>query len=149
MDFTEEQLNAFHKKTAIDLFNQTWDLIDKKDRSHEETLMMLHKAHTSVFHWSKVGNTLNMARGEWQVSYVYAIANLGESALLHGERSLNLCLANDIKDFDLAFGYAAVAHAHKIQGNTILYEDNYQKALTSAENIAKKEDKDYFLSFIV
>lgn len=146
MDFTKEQLTAFHKKNAVDLFNETWDLIDKSERTHEETLMMLHKAHASVYHWSIVGNELNQARGEWQVSYAYSLSNLGEGALLHGKRSLDLCLNNNIKDFDLAFGYSSVAHAHKILGNTEEFNVYYQKALDASSDIAKKDDKDYFLS---
>ena len=32
---------------AITLFNETWELIDKKNRTEAETITMVHKAHTS------------------------------------------------------------------------------------------------------
>jgi hypothetical protein len=37
----------FHRKTAVACFNGAWDLLDKKDRSREEDLQMLHEAHAS------------------------------------------------------------------------------------------------------
>jgi hypothetical protein len=37
----------WHRKQAVENFNKTWDLIDKKERTKEEDLEMIHTAHTS------------------------------------------------------------------------------------------------------
>ena len=37
----------WHRKTAVKLFNATWDLIDKKDRTIEDNDEMIHSAHSS------------------------------------------------------------------------------------------------------
>ena len=42
---------APHKQFADDLFNQTWNLIDKQDRSPAETDRMINAAHASRYHW--------------------------------------------------------------------------------------------------
>ncbi|MBB5034625.1 hypothetical protein [Prosthecobacter vanneervenii] len=46
---------AFHKKMAVDLFNETWTLLDKTDRTPEEDARMSHLAHASRLHWGFVG----------------------------------------------------------------------------------------------
>jgi len=130
---------------AKTLFNETWDLIDKQDRTDEETITMLHKAHTSCYLWREANSPLNNARGEWQVSRVYSILGEGRLALLHGTRSLALCVDNGIGEFDLAFGYEAVARAYKALGNATLQEENKQLGLAACESIADNDDRDYTL----
>lgn len=39
-----------HKKMAIDLFNLTWDLIEKQDRTEAEADMMIYAANVSRYH---------------------------------------------------------------------------------------------------
>ena len=130
---------------AIQLFNETWELIDKQNRTEAETVTMLHKAHTSCYLWREANKPLNNARGEWQVSRVYSILGEGRLALLHGAYSLALCLANGIGDFDLAFGYEAVARAYKALGDEALQEEHKQLGLAACESIADNDDRDYTL----
>jgi len=139
-------IQEWHKKEAVRNFNETWDLIDKKDRSDDDNLLMIHKAHASRFHWGEIGTELNFARGEWQVSRVYALCNMGESALYHGLRSLKYCLDNNIGDFDLAFGYESVARAYKILNDTE-QSSKYLALANEANNLVEdKGNKDYVAS---
>ena len=55
---------AWQRKAAADLFNQTWELIDKPDRTPDDDLEMIHLAHASRALWKKVGTEVNLARGE-------------------------------------------------------------------------------------
>ncbi len=136
----------WHKKQAVDNFNGTWDLIDKKDRTEEENLKMIHMAHASRFHWGVVGTPLELARGEWQVSRVYSLAGMPESALYHAGQSLSLCEANNFGDFDLAFAYEAVARAYMVMKDKNNMDAFLLKALGAGNQIKNKEDKEYFLS---
>ena len=80
----------FHQKFAGDLNNLVWSFLGKNDRTQEEDDIMVHAAHASYFHWSKVGKAINLQRGEWMISHVYAVLNRPESALYHaaiGEKS--------------------------------------------------------------
>ena len=63
--------------SAVDLFNYTWTLIEKADRTPAEIDEMIHAAHASRYHWSKAGTTVNLGRGEWQVARVYAVLGRG------------------------------------------------------------------------
>ncbi|GHV38608.1 hypothetical protein FACS189490_00800 [Clostridia bacterium] len=130
------------------LFNETWDLMDKKDRTREDDITMLHSAHTSCFLWRTANKPVNNARGEWQVSRVYSVLKMGELALLHGKYSLEICTENNIGDFDLAFGYEAVARAHAVLGDLTQANAYKQKALTASENISDEKQKEFTLGEI-
>lgn len=131
---------------AKSLFNETWELMDKKDRSDMETVAMLHKAHTSCFLWREAQSPVNNARGEWQVSRVYSLLGEGRLALLHGSASLSLCLDNGVGGFDLAFGYEAVARAYKMLGEEQQKTHYKRLGLAACKAIASAEDRAYAVS---
>jgi hypothetical protein len=136
-------LKEFQKKQAIDCFNKTWDLIDKSDRTDEETLEMIHCAHASRFLWGQVGEPLHFERGEWQISKVYYLTGNGERALYHGLKCLEVCEENNIKDFDITFAYEAVANAYKLLNNADKLNEYKKFAYDSLEGIEDKGNKDY------
>ena len=135
-----------HRKFAVSLFNLTWSLLDKKDRTVEENDKMVHAAHASRYHWGEIGTSLEFERGEWQISRVYSVLGRSEPALFHAKRCLDICKKNNIGDFDIAFAYEAMARAHSAAGDKAESEKYLQLANQASENIKKKEDKDYFLS---
>ncbi|NLM85126.1 MAG: hypothetical protein GX171_00330 [Clostridiales bacterium] len=134
-----------HRKLAAETFNQVWDLMDKQDRTEYETIKMIHLAHASVHHWSFVGEAVNMARGEWQVSRAYCVARMPESALFHARWSLEICENAKIGGFDLAFGYEAVARAQALAGNAEEAKKHVELGREAAEGIQEQNDKEYFL----
>lgn len=143
-----EELSSaqWHKKEAIENFNATWDLIDKPHRTHDENLSMVHMSHASRFHWGQIGEPVHLARGEWQISRVYCLLNMAESALLHAEESLRICEENNIGDFDLAFAYEAMARAYSILKDSTHLELFRKKASATADTIKDQGNREYLLS---
>lgn len=135
-----------HRQFAVDLFNLTWDLIDKKDRSQSDIDRMINAAHASRYHWEIAGQEVNIARGEWQISRVYAILQRVEPCLYHAGRCLAVTLENDLKDFDLAFAYEAMARACALAGDDAETSHYFSLAKEAGEQIQKKDDRDYFFS---
>jgi hypothetical protein len=135
-----------HRKLAIDCFNGTWDLIEKTDRTPEENASMIHMAHASRFHWGQIGIPLNLARGDWQISRVYAILGQGKNSLNYAKSSLHICKDYGIGDFDLAFAYEAAARAFATLGDAEMKEQHLALAQEAGETIVKDEDRRYFLS---
>lgn len=137
-------LKMDHKEMAKTCFNGTWDLMEKQTRTEAEDLEMLHMAHASVYHWSKVGTVLNQARGEWQVARVYILLGMGESGLFHGKKCLEYCEVGGFKDYDLAFAYEAIYKAYKIlneEENSKIY---FEKAKAAGDLIEDPDNKAYF-----
>jgi len=135
-----------HEQFAKQLFNLVWDLLDKEDRTAEDNDRMIHAAHASRFHWGEVGAALEFARGEWQVSRVYSVLGMPEGAIYHGERSLALCEANGIGNFDLAFAYEALARGHAVAGDGARSQDYLGLAKKAAEEIEDEGNREYFHS---
>lgn len=137
---------ALHRKFAIDCFNGTWNLLDQADRTPQEDQRMIHMAHASRFHWGEIGTPLEFARGDWQLSRVYAVLGRAEAAMLYALSSLNHCLENNIGDFDLAFAYEALARACALLGDHERFAHYLDQATQAAEQIAAEGDRTYFLN---
>lgn len=134
-----------HKQFAIELFNNTWDMLEKNDRSDYDDIRMIHMAHTSLYHWSYVGEAVNMTRGEWLVSRVYCSVGLLESAEYHARKSLSICLNNNIGDIDLAFAYEAFTRIYALK----LHQEDFDKyqalAFEASKQTTSINNRDYFI----
>jgi hypothetical protein len=141
LKLTEQE---WHRKQAVDLFNFTWTLIDKPDRTSNDDDQMIHAAHASRYHWSISGTIVNFLRGDWLIAHVYTILGLAQSALYHAQHCLDQCLADDIGDFDLAYAYEAIARARACAGQTAEAQQYKQIADNAAKQIAEEEDRRQF-----
>ncbi len=138
--------NIPHEKLAKNLFNQVWDLLEKENRTIEEDDKMVHAAHASRFHWGEIGSSITFERGEWQISRVYSTLSRPESAIYHAIRCLDICLKNGIGDFDIAYAYEALARAYFVNNDIDEYKKHFKLGEQAANNINKKDDREYFLS---
>jgi len=136
---------TLRRKYAVELFNRTWDLLDKADRTPEEADEMVHAAHASRHHWGQIGTPLEFERGEWQISRVYATLGRAEPALYHAHRCIEICQDNNIADFDIAFAYEALARAHTIAGQSDKGREYLDLGRKAAEGIADDGDRQYTL----
>jgi hypothetical protein len=132
------------RQLAKDLFNRVWALLEAESRSPEEVDEMIHAAHASRYHWAQVGEPVNLARGEWQISRVYSVLGRAEPALWHGRRCLDICDEHGIGDFDLAYAYEALARAHRVAEQVPEAEAYERLAVEAGERIADPEDREHF-----
>jgi hypothetical protein len=133
---------------AAQLFNETWRLLERAERTRADDDRMIHTAHASRCHWGQApeATAAHLARGEWQISRVYAVLGRSEPALHHARRVLDLCLENGIGDWDLGFGYEALARAHAVAGDSGLAREHTDQALAAARHIADAQDRDLLLA---
>lgn len=136
-----------HRRFAIQYNGDTWELLDKLERTREENELMVYSAHASCRHWLEIGIGLHHQRGEWLIARVYTVLGLEEAALRHATRCLELTeeYADSMEDFDWAFAYECIARANAIAGN----RDTALKYIALAEDagqaIADEESKKIFL----
>ena len=128
---------------AAQLFNETWRLMEQEHRTIEDDDRMIHAAHASRYHWGLVpeATPANLARGEWQISRVYAVLKRAEPARYHAQRVLDICQDNGIADWDLAFAFEALARAHAVAGETGKARHYTDRALAAVDNITDEEDR--------
>ncbi|HSK68709.1 MAG TPA: hypothetical protein VLA21_05555 [Candidatus Limnocylindria bacterium] len=134
------------RQRAAELFNATWDLLERRGRTEEEDLDMVHMAHASRHFWGLAGGDRERATGEWQVSRVYARLHMGQSALFHARASLRYCEKAHLPAFDRAFAYEAIARAHALLDNADQLQIFLAKARQTAPLIEKEEDRKYLLA---
>lgn len=132
---------ATRRALAVGLFNLVWTLLEKPNRSREQDDEMLHAAHASRYHWGEVGEAVNLARGEWQCSRVYAVLGRGEPALWHARRCIEIYEENGIGDWDIASGYEAMARASAVAGDGPAARDWKAKALAACGLISEADDR--------
>jgi hypothetical protein len=135
---------AEHRRVGAAMFNHVWTLMETPDRTTSQDDRMLHMAHAQRLHWELAGGAPeNFARGEWQVSRVYAILGRSEPASFHARRCLEICQANGIGDFDLAFAYEAMARAYGVAGDVAETRRYAGLAREAGANIADDEDREH------
>ncbi|MGO4599711.1 hypothetical protein [Terrabacter sp. 2RAF25] len=108
-----------HRQLGADLFNATWELLDRDDRTAEDDDAMLARAYASLHHWSQVPQVraANLGRGHWLVSRVHAVLGLPDAAAHHAARYVSIARSGDVDDWDLAAAFEASARAAAVAGD--------------------------------
>ena len=118
--------------------------MDKSARSREDDDEMIHAAHASRYHWGVVGKAENLARGEWQISRVYAVLGRREPAIAHAQRCLEICNQRGLADWDIAYAYESLARAHKTAGHVVEARRFKKLARKAGDEISEAEDREHF-----
>ena len=132
-----------HRFCAVELFSRTWALLESEARSADEDAAMIDMAHASRWHWSVVGAPVNLARGSWQISRVYAVLGRGDAARVHAECYLAECEENDLSEFDRAFAHEAIARACGALGDAEGLAAHVQYGLAAAEQVADDSEREW------
>ena len=144
-EVTEEQ--KMHHYMGIEMNIQTWNLLGEKNRNEQDDVRMVNFAQTSLYHWRKSHKyePVNEQRGQWMLSHVYAVLGKGKEALSYAEETDRLTKEQDLKDFDLAYSYEALARANSAAWNKKEYAKWLEKAQKSGDLISDEEDKKCFI----
>lgn len=126
---------------AVRLFNDTWALLEREDRTPREDDRMVHMAHASRFHWDNVGTDSNRAIGEWQISRVYAAIGNGPSALHHALRAIGYAEDPGVEPWVLASAYEGLARARVTAGDAQSAREARAKALDLLSSVDDEEDR--------
>jgi len=135
-----------HRTLGVEEFNLVWSLLGKQRRTRDEDDTMVHAAHASRFHWGIAGGPKEWAIGEWQISHVYAVLGREESASYHANRCLELCNANRLGDFLLAYAYEALARADALAGRRRDLRRHLASAYEAGLKIGEAYDRKRFFS---
>ncbi len=141
----EAKSDVDHRQLGVDLYNYTWTLLEKEDRTRDDDDELLNSTHASAYHWSRAAGSgpQNAARSQWQISRVNAVLGRGDAALYHAERCLDHCTENGIGDWDLAAAYEAVARAHKVAGNDVEFRRNLELGREALAQIVDEHDREH------
>ena len=135
-----------HRNLGIELFNQTWELMDKPDRTPAEDATMLEFVHSSAYHWSFAGTAVNQQRSYWQISRVYAVLGIPDACLLFAKlcRECTESGLSEMEDFDIAFSFEALARAYALNGELKKTAEMFKSAVEAGKLIKDEEDRKIF-----
>ncbi len=140
---TEYQAHEFF---SAELNNRVWELLGKADRTDEEDNEMIWAAYASLYHWSVIGLPVNIQRGEWMISHVWAVLGHSESALYHADRCWQLTEKLQLVGFDRGYALEALARANASAGNIDIAQSYFAEAKAYVDHIHNPEDAELYLS---
>ncbi len=65
---TEFDKNEAHKYFAKKFNNTVWEILEKQEKSDEDTEQMINAAHASKIHWKFAGTLIHEIKGLWMLS---------------------------------------------------------------------------------
>jgi hypothetical protein len=135
-------LQVTHRYFSATCFNQTWELIDKKDRTDAENMEMLQTAMTSLWHWTQREDAKpqNLSVGNWQVSRVYSLLGQADNARRYAESALKL--SEGCEPFYIGCAYEAMARAEMAAGDKIKMNEYLSAAHNYLEKVDDPEDRE-------
>jgi hypothetical protein len=135
-----EDATAWHRRFAVASNNRAWDL-SVQSRSSAEDQEMLNVAHTSAWHWSKVGTELNRMRATMLLAEVHALLGFGKSALSYAEEMRNYFLRVGAPDWETAFVHVVHANAAFAAGETAKHRMSYELAAAAIGTVSNEEER--------
>jgi hypothetical protein len=132
-----------HRRLGVDLYNATWELLDRPDRSVEDDDLMVATAHASFYHWGHVEGVRpeNVGRGHWLCSRVHATLGQAVTAAHHAARYVAIARAGEVADWDLAAALEASARAAAVAGDFDAAERLEAEARDACATVADPEDR--------
>lgn len=127
-----------HAALSVECFNETWQLLVKRDRSPAENRLMREMAHASLFHWLRREDCtdLNLSVGLWQVSRVHAVLGDGGFAEKYARECIELSEASALPPFYRAYAQEAAARAARVAGNEASCSSHLEVALGLAQTVS-------------
>ncbi len=138
-------VDTMHRWFGVECNNAIFPLLEKVNRTREETEEMIALAYAATVHWKKFsGHTIaNSVRGENMIATALTYAGRKEGSLHHAKRNYDMVVANrkDVKDFDVTYAYMVMARSLALNGAKEEAQEFYDKCKASIEAIQDDEDK--------
>ena len=130
-----------YARMAKELFNQTWDLLDRTNRTPEEDLRMLGSALGSWAMWRRAGEPKNHAISDWQVSRVFAVLEEPGWAHRYAVAGLDLCREHNLGPFLQGYAWESVARAAHLSGDHESAAEAVAAARVAADLVEDPDDR--------
>ena len=122
-----------HRTAAIDANNSVWDILGGADGTlgTADAEEMTRRAYAAAYHWQRAAGSVpaNAARADWLLAKVWIARGNGAVALHHAARCMDVCTAEGLGDFDLAYAHEALARANACLGDFATAQTHLDAAL--------------------
>jgi hypothetical protein len=134
-----------HLWFGVEFNNGIFPLLEKPDRTEEETEKMIAMAFASTLHWTNYSKhtIANKARGENMIATAFAYAGRKDASLHYAKRNYEIVCnhENEVADFDMSYALMVMARSLALNGDMEKAKEFYKQCVDSIENIKNPEDK--------
>ncbi|MBE2218346.1 MAG: hypothetical protein IAE90_09095 [Ignavibacteria bacterium] len=138
-------LDLANKWFGVNYNNGIFPLLEKTDRTDEETEKMIQMAFASTIHWSEFSGCkyANKVRGINMIATALAYAGRKEGSLYYARKNFEMVTEKqgEVEDFDVSFMLMQYARALALNERLSEARERYIECLQSIEKIADAEDK--------
>lgn len=134
--------DAAHREIAVALFNRTWELLDKENRTSVDDAEMLTAAFASRYHWRQIGDARNFSVSDWQVSRVAAVLGYPDLAEEYGRCSLEAAAAAHLQPFYVGYAHEALARAALLAGDRTAFAKHLAAAHEMLDQVSDAGERD-------
>ena len=128
-------MQGVHERLSVSCFNDCWGLIEKADRTKEETEDMILLASASLWHWKQRSDcqAVNLSVAYWQMSRVHVLAGDGVASLAYGQKCLLISNKGALDPFYVGYAHEAIARAASLAGDGKMANEHLGLARVLAE----------------
>jgi ketosteroid isomerase-like protein len=136
-------LMAAHRHFAASCFNQTWDLIDKSERTSEESEQLIALGHASLWHWTQRADrsAKNLSIAHWLLSRIYAVVGDAVQAQRYAASCLRISESGGVAPLFLGFAYEALARAALLARDRTGTDRFLKQARELASKVEEEDDR--------
>ncbi|HMQ80737.1 MAG TPA: hypothetical protein PKE39_10035 [Ignavibacteria bacterium] len=138
-------IDKAHRWFGVEFNNAIFPLLEKENRTDEETQQMIQMAFASTLHWSRFSGCKieNRARGENMIATVLTYAGMKDASIFYAKRNHDIVFSNldGVADFDISYALMIMARAYALNERFAEAEQFYQQCLDSIDEIKDEEDK--------
>lgn len=129
------------RELAVELYNQTWVLIDQAGRTAADDRRMLASAMGSRALWQEIGGPEQHAVGDWQVAHVASLLGHADLALDFAAAAHETAFSADVPDWLRASVCEGLARAHASAGHAEERDDWIIRAQEELERVVDPDDR--------
>lgn len=131
----------WHRAQGVEANNATWELLGSAQRTPEQDEDLLRRAYAAAYHWQRADSAKpeNEARAAYLIAKALLATGQAKQALISASHCLDVCLTNQLGDFDLAYAHEARTRGFLALGDLDAARTDWAKAATVA--IADPEDQ--------
>lgn len=138
---TDSVASDWHRSQGVEANNGVWELLTRPERTPAEDEELLRRAYAAAYHWQRTASRKpeNEARAAYMIAKALLATGQPARAMISADHCLEVCQANGLGDFDLAY-------AHEVRARAFLAlerpaEAREEWAAATAIEIAEDEDR--------
>ncbi len=140
-----EEIAKWNRWFATESNNTAWDLAEQAGRTPAEDRDMLNRAHAAAYHWSQVGQPLQIGMAGVLLAHAHSALGHADLALAYARDTLAFFEKyEEGEGWEIAFAHAEMAYAAATAGDADVHARHYALARQAGEALPEGEDRTIF-----